>query len=110
MDALDLRASMVYSKELRKMGNKFILEQKLMQNADDLAKLPGDYQGTEVATNVDLTAAESVNGYLAVHLRRGDFLRAHPDKTPGWKHVSKQISRACDEMKKGTEDVCKRHK
>lgn len=46
---------------------------------------------------------DAVGGpYIGVHLRRKDYLRAHPDHVPSLKNAAKQIKKKLKEFKLST--------
>ena len=74
---------MVYSQQLRQFGNDFMKEH--------LGYDPGTGKGRSPPLG-------GGGDYISVHLRRADYLRAHPDLVPSLEGVASQIQQIIKEQ------------
>ncbi|GAB1607368.1 GDP-fucose protein O-fucosyltransferase 2-like [Argonauta hians] len=80
------RRSMVFAKELRSIGDKFRAE--FLNSTDETDRTIWDSDWRKMIRK----ERNAFGGpYLAVHLRRKDYLRAHKDYVPTLKFAAKQI-------------------
>ncbi|XP_019753313.2 GDP-fucose protein O-fucosyltransferase 2 isoform X2 [Dendroctonus ponderosae] len=87
------RRSMRFNRELRKVANDFRIMKLDSNDEDDLTTLPPDWRDEKPKRNA------KGGPYLAVHMRRRDFLRGRADKVPDLLNVAKQISKKLNELK-----------
>ncbi|XP_029190508.1 GDP-fucose protein O-fucosyltransferase 2-like [Acropora millepora] len=80
------RRSLVFAKHLRDEGDKFRKEVLKSDDERDATVMDPDWTKNQKREG-------SANGgpYLAVHMRKGDFLYAHPDKVPSLDNTITQI-------------------
>ncbi|PAA80316.1 hypothetical protein BOX15_Mlig023470g3 [Macrostomum lignano] len=82
------RRSMVFSKRLRKLAAEFRQQYLSSTDVADGTVRPADWRRLRAAEG------SAIGGpYLAAHLRRLDFLRAHPDATPSIGSAASQLIR-----------------
>ena len=80
------RRSLVFAKHLRDEGDKF--RRELLKSDDERDATVMDPDWTK---NQKKESSAKGGPYLAVHLRRADFLYAHPDGVPSLDNAVKQI-------------------
>ena len=91
------RRSLVFAKELRKIGDDFRKEH--LGSTDELDKTVRDEQWTKMKKK----HGDAIGGpYLAVHLRRRDFLYGHKDDVPSIEGTAKQIETTLKKQKLDT--------
>ncbi|KAK3713863.1 hypothetical protein QZH41_010916, partial [Actinostola sp. cb2023] len=87
-DYWEARRSLVFAKHLRNEGDKFRREQLNSSDEDDETVMDDDWRN-----NQKKEGTAKGGQYLAIHLRRADFLYAHPEKVPSLDGVVKQIKK-----------------
>ncbi|CAG9766227.1 unnamed protein product [Ceutorhynchus assimilis] len=86
------RRSMRFNFELRAIANEFRQLYLNSSDKDDNTYLAKDWKDDKPKRN-------AIGGpYLAVHLRRRDFLRGRPDDVPDLKRVAEQITEKLEEL------------
>lgn len=81
------RRSMVFSKALRDIGDKF--RQDYLDSSDE-----ADKTVLETWKTMKRNHGDALGGpYLAVHLRRKDYLYGHKKEVPGIKYAAKQVKK-----------------
>ncbi|EDO42964.1 predicted protein, partial [Nematostella vectensis] len=87
-DYWEARRSLVFAKHLRDEGDKF--RRKVLQSTDeeDNTLMDEDWRKNKKQEGV-----AKGGPYIGVHLRRADFLYAHPDKVPSLDNVAKQLKK-----------------
>ncbi|XP_064608474.1 GDP-fucose protein O-fucosyltransferase 2-like isoform X2 [Liolophura sinensis] len=93
----EARRSMVFAKHLKNLGDEF--REKYLDSIDEKDKTVMEDDWTSVRKQ----HGDAVGGpYIGVHLRRKDYLRAHPDHVPSLKNAAKQIKNKLKEFKLNT--------
>ncbi|XP_068743866.1 GDP-fucose protein O-fucosyltransferase 2-like isoform X1 [Montipora capricornis] len=85
-DYWEARRSLVFAKHLREEADKFRREVLKSDDERDVTLMDPDW-----TKNQKKEGSAEGGPYLALHLRRGDFLYAHPDKVPSLDNTVKQI-------------------
>lgn len=80
------RRSLVFAKHLREEGDKFRREVLKSDDERDATVMDADW-----TKNQKKEGTAKGGPYLAVHMRRADFLYAHPDAVPSLDNAVKQI-------------------
>lgn len=83
---MQARRSLVFAKHLRAEGDKFRREVLKSDDERDATVMDPDW-----TKNQKKEGSAKGGPYLAVHLRRADFLYAHPDAVPSLDNTIKQI-------------------
>lgn len=78
----------MFAKHLRDEGDKFRREKLNSTDEEDNTVMDDDWRN-----NKKKEGSAKGGPYLAVHLRRADFLYAHPEKVPSLDGVVKQIKK-----------------
>ncbi|XP_020601526.1 GDP-fucose protein O-fucosyltransferase 2-like isoform X2 [Orbicella faveolata] len=85
-DYWEARRSLVFAKHLREEGDKFRREVLKSDDERDATVMDADW-----TKNQKKEGTAKGGPYLAVHMRRADFLYAHPDGVPSLDNAVKQI-------------------
>ncbi|XP_023240555.1 GDP-fucose protein O-fucosyltransferase 2-like isoform X1 [Centruroides sculpturatus] len=85
----DIRRSMRFASTLIEIGNKF--RREYLNSSDDTDKtiLDDDWQKVKARNSRSAMGGP----YIAVHLRRQDFVRSRPTEIPSIKYASEQITK-----------------
>ncbi|XP_077993934.1 GDP-fucose protein O-fucosyltransferase 2-like [Glandiceps talaboti] len=93
-DYWDARRSMRFAKHLRDIGDEFRKEYLDSDDERDKTVLADDWREMKPETG------SAVGGpYMAVHLRRKDFVHSHSKDVPSLKEAAKQIKKVLKEKK-----------
>ena len=84
----------MFAKHLRAEGDKF--RQDVLKSDD---KRDGTVMDADWTKNQKKEGSAKGGPYLAVHLRRADFLYAHPDGVPSLDNAVKQIKEILEKQK-----------
>lgn len=87
------RRSMRFNLELRKIAEEFRMNYLNSNDIDDNTVLPDDWRDEKPKRNA------KGGPYLAVHLRRKDFLRGRPNDSPTLQSVNNQIVKLLNQLK-----------
>ncbi|XP_076339573.1 O-fucosyltransferase 2 isoform X2 [Tachypleus tridentatus] len=96
-DFWKVRRSMRFAKHLHKIGDEF--RRKFLNSSDETDGTPlhDDWQMMKTKPG------QAVGGpYVAVHLRRKDFLRGRPKEVPSLKHAAEQVQKILHKLKLNT--------
>ncbi|XP_055876927.1 GDP-fucose protein O-fucosyltransferase 2-like [Biomphalaria glabrata] len=89
----EVRRSMRFSKELRRIADDFRMFQLDSTDEQDMTMLEDDW------TQMKRKPGDAIGGpYLAVHLRRADFAKVREKDVPSIKHAAKQLKKMCKKM------------
>ncbi|CAH3158982.1 unnamed protein product [Porites evermanni] len=93
-DYWEARRSLVFAKHLTAEGDKF--RKEILKSEDNK---DGTVMDEDWTKNHKKEGSAKGGPYLAVHLRRADFLYAHPDDVPSLDNSIKQIKEILDKQK-----------
>lgn len=93
-DYWEARRSLVFAKHLTAEGDKF--RKEILKSEDNK---DGTVMDEDWTKNHKKEGSATGGPYLAVHLRRADFLYAHPDDVPSLDNTIKQIKEILDKQK-----------